>query len=269
MFKIKQSLWDENNTGENGIGSGGSDVSKLQSEIESLNEEKQRILAHQQKLLDETKQAKEHLKQAKEQLKQFDGLDAEKIKTMMKAFDSSEEARLLAEGKFDDVINKRLERVNLDYNQKIENLSKQVDSEKEIADKYRSRYDSKMIEISVRSAAEKAGVIPSAIDDVISRSTGIFSIGDGDEIEARDKNGNLRTVGNKPLTPDLFVADLKEKAPHFWPSSQGTGAQGKSQFGVKKNPFDKNGGHYNLTEQAKLMKSNKDLAMKLKQAAEG
>lgn len=253
----KYSLWDEN-SGDNGGSSGSSqniDVDSLKSEID-------RLKSHNAKILDEKKKIQS-------QLKKFDGLDADKIKDMMKTIESSEETKLIAEGKFTEVLSKHTERMRLDFDQKLNDLAQDKEESDKQRKKYQDQYNNLIVNTEIRRQAEKAGVIPAAIDDVIARSNGMFSLDENGNIESRDSEGNLRTVKKKAMDPALFIEQLKESAPHFWPASKGVGATGGSGNGVdtSKNPFMPGKG-YNLTEQGRLMNQDPEKAARLKAIAD-
>jgi len=253
MFIQKHSLCEEN-TGQSG--SGGDDFKVKFAALEAENE---RMKAHQQKLLDETKAAKNALKA-------FEGIDPENIKKMMKTLESSEEAKLLAEGKLDDVVNKRTEKMRLEFDALKEAFTAEITKEKENSKNLLNKYNGERVTLALRQAAEKSGAHAESINDIVNRANGIFSVGVDDKVEARDKDGNLVAIKGKPLDPFIFVEQLKETAPHLWPGSEGHGGLGRRPGNNMKNPFKK-GPDYNLTEQAKLANSDPELASQLKAAA--
>ncbi len=253
MFIQKHSLCEQE-PGKSGDGG---------AKLIELAAENERLKNHHQKLLDETKAAKVAFKTLEAK---FAGIDPEQISKMMKTLDSSEEAKMLAEGKIDELVAKRTEKVQLAYEALKESSVNEISAANERGDKYKNRYNSEKISTSLRQAAEKSNAFPEAIDDIIGRANNIFSIGEDGKVEARSKEGELVTVGSKALSPIIFVEQLKEKAPHFWPNSEGHNASGKRFGKNQKNPFKK-GDSYNLTEQAKLMNTNPELANQLKAAA--
>ncbi|MDX1698977.1 MAG: hypothetical protein R3250_00095 [Melioribacteraceae bacterium] len=232
------------------------------SELDSLREEINRLKGHNSKLLDEKKSV-----QAK--LKEFGDIDADSVKKMMKAFDSNEEAKLLAEGKLDEVVNKRSEKVKLQLDSlKSEFDEFKLNSSKE-KDVWKNKYEKTVIENTLRKELEDSKIRPEFIDYALFKSEGLFSLDENEKIESRDSEGNLRTVKRKQLDPALFVEQLKENESHLWPESKGAGATGGSGNGVSDgpNPFIKGKG-YNLTEQAKLYKTDPEKAERLKAIAQ-
>lgn len=254
MFQRRFPLWDENNEG-----SGGSSGS---SEIESLKAEVERLRNHSNKLLDEKKQVQAALKK-------FDGVDLEEIKKIKNALESSEEAKLLAEGKLDEVVNRRNEKLHLELNQIKSDFNDFKGNSQKETDKWKGKYQKTVIENKLRAEAEKAKIEPHFIDFVLFKADGMFSLGEDGEIESRDSSGNLRTVRNKPLNPEVFIEQLKKDQPHLWPKSQGAGATGGSGNGGlnEVNPFIRGTPGYSVTEQSKLFNSDPDKARMLQEAA--
>lgn len=264
MFKMKHTF-REGDAGGDGTGgaSGGNDDFKakfeaMEVQFQEQAEELNRLRSHSKKLLDEKKQLKSNLDK-------FDGIDIEKL---LQQFDSNEEAKLIAENKFDEVVNRRMEKTLLEWENRLNEANKKLEQSDTEKTALQSRYNNAVVNNHLRAAAEKAGVLPSAIDDVLARANGTFTVLDNGEIEARNADGSLRTVKSKPLSPELFVDDLKEVAPHYWPASQSGGANGGSGRGGKQeNPFLKGSPQFNVTEQAKLRKSDPQLAEQLEHEA--
>jgi hypothetical protein len=260
MFLMKNVVRDQ--AGDNGGTGGSADFTKEQ--FDALQAEVERLRNHSKTLLDEKKVLKSQFDEFKSS---FEGIDANNIKKMMEVFESSEEAKLIADGKLDEVIRKRTEKTLTVKDSLIEELGlKMTDLERNLGE-VTTRYKNEKITNELRAAAEKHGVLPTAIDDVVYRGLNLFSVDDKGNIEARDANGELVKAGTKLLNPELFVKDLQDKAPHFWPQSQGAGATGNSSAPSGVNPFKK-GKTYNLTEQAKIQRSDPELAAKLRKEAQ-
>jgi len=233
------------------------ELQEAQAALQERDAEIERLRNHSQKILDEKKKLQ----------KQYEGLgDPEHVKQILAQFENDEDAKLVAEGKFKDVLKKHTERLSLEYKSQLDELSKQLKELEEAKTKFEGLYHESEAGHAVSAAAIKAGIRDTAIEDVLMRAKGVFRVSEDGKLEARDKEGNLVTVENKPLTPELFVQQLKEKYPHYWPESQGAGASGGSGETVKDNPFKK-GSSFNLTKQALLRKNDPELAKKLEQEA--
>lgn len=261
MFKLKEKLMDGEGGDGNGSGGSGPTLEDMQAQLDEMRAENDKMRNHNKTLLNEKKQIQK-------ELRNFDGLDADSVKSMMAKLEESEEARMIAEGKMDDVLAKRTERLTLDFQQQIDELTNKLNESNAGRDEMSSRYNNLVINTELRKEAEASGMIPAAIDDALNRANGVFSLSDSGEIEARDKDGNLVVVDNKAFTPKAFIADLKESAKHYWPPSEGGGAGGGTGKGGKiANPFAKGTKDYNVTAQAKMRKENPELAAKMQAAA--
>lgn len=103
------------------------------------------------------------------------------------------------------------------------------------------------IERGVRRAAETAKVVPTALDDVVMMADRLFEVLDDGTLATRDN------VGVTPgIAPEIWLSDMQESRPHWWPASVGGGAGGSGKGGTfAKNPWAKE--HWNLTEQGKVV----------------
>lgn len=85
-----------------------------------------------------------------------------------------------------------------------------------------------------------------------------------------DDEGNVTTKDGVGVTPgiaaDVWLTEMQDKRPHWWPQSQGGGAGGSGGGGAGgKNPFSAEG--WNLTEQGRLVRENPEKADQMAKAA--
>lgn len=175
------------------------------------------------------KELLEEAKKAKNKAKQWENFDFEEVSRMMKLFGENEEARVLADGKVEEVIEKRTDRLRAEFEDQKKNLSTELETTRAERDNFKNLYESKLTDIQIRAAAEKAGVVPTAIDDVVSRGQKIFRVDETGTLEARDANGDLmKTESGLLLSTELFIESLRTSAPHYWPAGQGSGGSGST-----------------------------------------
>jgi hypothetical protein len=108
------------------------------------------------------------------------------------------------------------------------------------------------IELAIRTAAEKAKVIPSAINDMVMRGKPQFELLEQDgKVLIVTKDGLGNTAG---LAPEGWIEELAPSAPHYWPANQGAGANGAGlTLGItEKNPWTK--ANWNMTEKGEILK---------------
>lgn len=236
-------------------------LEEMRGTIDAQNEELDRVKNHSKKLLDEKKKLQT-------EYKAFESLgDPEMIQKMLQQFNNDEDAKLFAEGKGQEVLKKHTERLSLDFQSKIDDLLGQNETLKKERELFANKYHESEAGHAISSAAVKAGIRDTALDDAMMRARGVFTVADDGTLEARDSEGNLKTVNGKALTPDLFIEQLRENYPHYWPESKSSGARGGAGGDNTPNPFVK-GKHYNLTDQAKMRKSNPELADRMMQEAQ-
>jgi hypothetical protein len=168
----------------------------------------------------------ELLNEKKKLMENFKDLDPEKAKEALKFLEENEEARLIQEGKFEEIVEKKVSQIKSDYEAKMAELQKQLEQFESASVEYKTKFETKVVEDTIRDTAIKAGVRPEALTDVLMRATQIFSLGEDGSVEARDSQGNLMKIDDLVLTPDNWIKSLKESAPHYWPPSQGAGATG-------------------------------------------
>jgi len=187
---------------------------------------------------------------------QFEGLDINAVKGLLAKVGQDEETKLIAEGKLDEVITRRTERLRGDYD-------KQLAAEKARADKaeaFAAKYSDKVLADSIRAAAIKAGALPEAAEDIILRAKGTFKLSDDGEAIATDRDGEViyGKDGKTPLSPLEWAESLRETATHLWPRAQGAG-----QTGDNGGKATKKWGEYTESERAALARDNPDAFKKL------
>lgn len=181
-------------------------------------------------LLGQNKTFKSELEQLKGQ---FEGFDVDAVKTLLQRASQDEETKLIAEGKIDEVVSKRTERLRGDYD-------KQLQAEREAREKaeaFANRFRDKVLADSIREAAVKAGALPEAADDIILRARNTFQLNEDGQPVAVDADGEViyGKDGKTPLTPLEWAESLREAAPHLWPRAVGAGPTGdKGAKGAKK-----------------------------------
>lgn len=169
------------------------------------------------------------VRKAKETMKQFEGIDIKAFKELQTKMANDEEFKLIQEGKVDEVINRRFDRMRVEYDGKLTAAEEAVQKLANERDSFKNRYERENISSALRKAAEKAGVVPEAIDDVILRGQGLFSIDEDGSVVSLDKSGKIATDSKgKPITTESFVDALRDKAPHYWRQSQSADFSGNN-----------------------------------------
>lgn len=210
--------------GGNGGGGGGIEITP---EIQKLIDE--RVASEVTGLKSKNNELLGTIKQQKDNLARFDGIDPDAVKTILQRFSDDEEAKLIAEGKIDQVLEKRTERFRADSDKQINAAVARAEKAEGFANKFRDR----VLADAIREAGTKAGALSTAADDLILRARGTFKVNDEGEAVAVDTDGNaiLGKDGKTPLSPIEWAESLKDTAPHLFPAAEGTGGGGHKPGG--------------------------------------
>lgn len=120
-------------------------------------------------------------------------------------------------------------------------------AEKERGDKFEGLYKRSLRDQAVTGAvmAAGSGVNPSALPDILSRASSVFSVEEDGSIVAKDRDGKMiyGEDASASMTPSEWIAKLLVEAPHFGKQNTGGGANGdkggNAPGGMSKEAFDK------------------------------
>jgi len=172
------------------------------------------------------------VKNLKSNAKQWEGLNVDEVNNMMSVFKNNEEAQLIKDGKFEDVIAQRLDKVTTEHNTILKELTDKKDGYKESSSKYKSLYQNKFIDDAMKDLAAKTKARPEALKNISRDARDIFSVDDNGEIVALDENGhNIKTKSGDLMTPERFMDELKATNPYYWPDSISGGHGGDGDSG--------------------------------------
>lgn len=206
----------EGDGGDSGNGGAGGDKTYTQAEFTAMLERETTGL--------KTKNA-ELLGKVRDfdtKLKAWDGLEPDKVRKLLTTFEENEELKLLAEGKHDEVINRRIEREQAAWQSQMETLRGELEDRDTKLASANSQVRDLMIDTTVLTAFQAEGGLPTASDDIIYRATVFFDVEDG-LVVARDTAGELIRGKDGPITIKEWIVNLKTTAPHLFPGSQGAG----------------------------------------------
>ena len=159
-------------------------------------------------------------KQLKESLARFDGIDPDAVRNILSKFANDEEAGLIAAGKIDEVLTKRTERMKAGF----EKETQAERAAREAAEARSKKFSKRVLDNSIRAEAASAGLHQFAIEDALYRAATLFTLDDEGNPTAAD--GVFGKDGG-PLTLKEWFSDMKDKAPHWFPSTaSGSGAPG-------------------------------------------
>ena len=214
---------------------------------------------------------REQHKATKEALKKFEPLQPvleryNSADELLQDIDRIDELKHAAEGKVDE--NKLNEMVEARLKSKVSPVERERDkyyeelnNAQQQLQQYQERERQRTIHDAVRKAASDKQVVSSAMDDVLMLAERVFDVDDDGNVITKEDNGF--TPGVKP---DVWLSEIAEKRPHWWPASQGSGARGSGSGGAGvNNPFTAE--NWNMTEQSKIYNQDPEKAEQLAKAA--
>lgn len=199
-------------------------------------------------------------KQTKTTFSRVQGLD---IDELLRRNDEYEELKLRAEGnlddkKVDDLVETRIKARLTPLQRELQQTKEMLTGVTTERDELISKEKSARIKSALRKAARTAKVVDSAIEDVEQLGASLFELDDNGNIIAREGTG--LTPG---IDPAMWLSDVKDKKPHWFPGSYGGGAKGgKGSMGSDgDNPWSADG--WNLTAQGRILKENPERAKRM------
>jgi len=150
--------------------------------------------------------------------KQFEGLDAEAARDALLKINELESQDLLGEGKFDEAVAKRTERMKAEYESQVGELTGKVKG-------LTGQLEEVLIDNAIRTAATESGVLSSAVEDAILAGQRVFKLVDG---KPTPVNADGQVVfgkdGSSPMSITEWIGERKSDKPHWYGDSSGGGA---------------------------------------------
>jgi hypothetical protein len=209
---------------------------------------------------------KENHKETKRILASFEGLKAEDVRNALHERDELK-ARVEAglEGKVDEEkVNKLVEarvksktaQLERDLTSTTEKLTEATNTVGELQGSIRKT----KISDAIRKAATSAKIVDTAVEDVLLMAERVFEVSEDGNVLVKDQ------VGFTPgLAPDSWLADMKDKRPHWWPANIGGDSRGGKGGAPGENPWsDKS---WNLARQGEIYQNSPAKAAELAKAA--
>lgn len=204
------------------------------------------------------------MKEREELRQRFEGIDPEEVRKLAEEKRRLEEERQVKAGEMDSVVAGRLRSARAEWEKQMASVVAERDTFKGALAEVR-------IDQTVIGEATKRGLRASALEDLTARARKVFSLVDGvpRALEADGRTVRVGRDGVAPLSVAEWVEGLVGTAPHLFESNVGGGAAGNGSGGVGnragQNPFRKE--TWNLTAQMQLMRTDPQLAQRLKAAA--
>lgn len=185
--------------------------------------------------LDEFRTNNINLEKEKEKiLKQFEGVDVEEYKRLKDEQQKMKDKKLLDEGKVEELINQRTERMRVDSDNQIKKLSEALEKERKEHEVTKGHLASVLIDGKITETVSSIGTVRSgAFDDVLARGRKVWKLQDGKPVPL-DSDGNLiyGKDGKEVMSFKEWGEELLVKAPFLFDQPSGSGSPG----GENRNP---------------------------------
>lgn len=209
-----------------------------------------------------TKERNDH-RATKEKLRAFDGLDPQETRDKLdKLSDLEANPDATVEQRVTSEVERRIKARLAPVERERDRAKQEAQEAQAERDRATGTLRSRSIRDDVRSAAMEAKVVGTALDDVLLYGDSLFEQNEAGETVTKDGINGV-TPG---LKPGAWLADQKERRPHWWPASQGAGSQGgRGGTAGSDNPFTAEG--WNVTEQGKIAAADQAKAERLAKLA--
>lgn len=160
----------------------------------------------------------------------FGDLDPEKAREAMKTIELQHDKKLIDEGKVDELVAKRVERMQAEHENRVKSLSKRTETVEQENKTLLGQLSEVLIDSALTATAIKAGVRQTALDDVKLRGRMVWKLVDGKPTPHRS-DGTLYYGGDgrSLLTMDEYLSALQQSAPHLFEASSGSGTDSATQ----------------------------------------
>ncbi len=166
--------------------------------------------------------------------------DPEKAAEALKKLQDMEDKDLSDKGKWDELFEKRTERMRADHDSQVKKLIEELDSAKGTIQTLTGKLSEKVVESGVLEAltAQKIPITKAVRNLALSEARSMFTINDKGDPEARDKDGALR-FGKDAKSPfgfgDFAAEFIASYADELWNDQGGGASNGGPKLGNKEN----------------------------------
>lgn len=208
-----------------------------------------------------SKERSDH-KTTRDRLSAFGDLDPEQVQTQL---DRIPELEAVSDGKIDEakieqLVEARIRTKLAPVERERDRLVKERDDAVKARDDAQGEIRSRDIKERLTSAALKAKVVDTALEDILLIGERVFELAEDGSVTVRDGMG--ATPGADPA---MWLQEMQERRPHWWPPSEGGGARGGSGGGAADNPWRSD--QWNLTKQGQVLRESPERAEQLAKQA--
>ncbi len=164
--------------------------------------------------------------------KKFDGVDLNELQAMKKKLQDIEDKKMIEAGKIDELVNQKVERMRLDYEEQIKQLKNAIDEREKNLQSTTQRLSEVLIDSEITKAVNAVGVVrKEAMRDILARGRQTWRLEDGKPVPKEGDRLLYGKDGKEPLTFDEWAQALIIQAPFLFETSSGGGASGGGSGG--------------------------------------
>lgn len=169
-----------------------------------------------------------------EEFKRFEGVDPEEYSTLKQEREALEEAKLKAEGKADEIAQRKIEKALAAKNKEIEDIANR---NKQLEQRVANVQQKILAGHIAKEASGKVHASAGSMQTLSLLAQGVFTLDDNDNPVQLDADGHvvLGKDGKTPFGVSEWLEGLKESHPFLFPAnSSGGGASGSGTGGSTK-----------------------------------
>lgn len=177
---------------------------------------------------------KEQIEKLTKDLGSFNGIDPVKYKDFIAKLQSEEEKKLMGEGKLEEVVAQRTDRMRTDFLEQLSAKDKAIAKATEVSAKANNERDAYIVEAELRRQVEnpELGFQPGISDLVKESVLKEFSYRDGKVIRIKGDGSIVFGKSGEPATINEYLQDIVKDRPYLVKVSTGAGARQQSGNGT-------------------------------------
>jgi hypothetical protein len=182
------------------------------------------------KVLEEVKADRVKLREEVQRIRtQYADLDPEKAREALAELQKMHDKKLLDEGKVEELILARTERMRLDHENQVKARDRRLEEVESERKKLSSKLSEVLIDSAITAAASRNGVRATALEDVLLRGRRVWKLDENQGPKPYQADGTVMIGkdGKSPLTVEEWLGTLAQTAPHLFEVSSGSGTDSK------------------------------------------
>lgn len=160
----------------------------------------------------------------------YGDLNPDEARAAMDKLQRSGDEELINEGKVEELLEKKTERMRHDFEKQIAAKTAALEELEEKVGKYEQEISDIRIYDTIKDAALSKGARKEALTDIKNRAAGIWKLQDG-KPAALDQDGIIMGKRGEPLTIEEWVDTLAAESTYLFEPNSGGGSQGSDTRG--------------------------------------